>query len=173
MSRPKSKDSASEPEFWRVGSDPLSLLSRTRAQKQNPWTWAARNRGTGRWELTERVVVSGHLCTSRVLGRWAGGLGLELERAGEGARACLGLEGWRAGGLGRGRNGGQLAGGLEGWRSGCWWVWRVFGMPKLRNTGNTYTAKYRIRIGIDRTARLQPCLIFKSHEVRNNCNTFI
>ena len=28
--------------------------------------------------------------------------------------------------------------------------------PKLRNTGNTSTAKYRIRIGIDRTARLQP-----------------
>ena len=28
--------------------------------------------------------------------------------------------------------------------------------PKLRNTGNTSTAKYRTRIGIDRTARLQP-----------------
>ena len=29
--------------------------------------------------------------------------------------------------------------------------------PNLRNTGNTYTAKHRIRIGIDRTARLEPC----------------
>ena len=29
---------------------------------------------------------------------------------------------------------------------------------KLRNTGNTSTAKCRIRIGIDRTARLQPCI---------------
>ena len=29
--------------------------------------------------------------------------------------------------------------------------------PALRNTGNTKTAKYRIRVGIDRTARLQPC----------------
>ena len=47
----------------------------------------------------------------------------------------------------------------------CGWC-GVFGMayryrtePKLRNTGNTYTAKCRIRIGIDRTARLQPCLL--------------
>ena len=45
-----------------------------------------------------------------------------------------------------------------------WLVWCVFGMayryrtePNLRNTGNTYTAKHRIRIGIDRTARLEPC----------------
>ena len=52
-----------------------------------------------------------------------------------------------------------------GWRGGLLWlVWWVFGMacryrtePKLRNTGNTYTAKHRIRIGIDRTARLEPC----------------
>ena len=42
-------------------------------------------------------------------------------------------------------------------------MWWVFGMayryrtePKLRNTGNTHTAKHRICIGIDRTARLQP-----------------
>ena len=48
----------------------------------------------------------------------------------------------------------------------AWLVWLVscvFGMayryrtePKLRNIGNTYTARHRIRIGIDRTARLQP-----------------
>ena len=43
-----------------------------------------------------------------------------------------------------------------------WLVWWVFGIayryrtePKLRNTGNTYTAKHRIHIGIDRTTRLQ------------------
>ena len=30
--------------------------------------------------------------------------------------------------------------------------------PTLRNTGNTYTAKHRMHIGIDRTARTQPCL---------------
>ena len=60
-----------------------------------------RNRCTGRWELTERVVVSGHLCTSRVQGRWAGGLGLELEGGG----------GWR----GPERARGPGAGGLEGW----------------------------------------------------------
>ena len=58
-----------------------------------------------------------------------------------------------------GENGGVagVAGGL------VWLVWWVFGMayryrtePKLRNTGNTHTAKHRICIGIDRTARLQP-----------------
>ena len=63
---------------------------------------------------------------------------------------------------------GQRLAGRLGWRHwwGMWLVWRVFGMahryrtePKLHNTGNTYTTKYRIRIGIDRTARLQPCLL--------------
>ena len=76
----------------------------------------------------------------------------------------------------------QVAGGWEGEVAGGWLRWvggwlEVAGMvlgggvaglvgfgiayryrtePKLRNTGNTYTAKYRIRVGIDRTARLQP-----------------
>ena len=56
-------------------------------------------------------------------------------------------------------------------------MWRVFGIayrhrtePKLRNTGNTYIAKYRIRIGIDRTARLQPCLIYDSLYDTIHCN---
>ena len=55
-------------------------------------------------------------------------------------------------------------GGVAGVAGGLvWLVWWVFGMayryrtePKLGNTGNTYTAKHSIRIGIDRTARLQP-----------------
>ena len=44
-----------------------------------------------------------------------------------------------------------VAGGLVCW-SGGYLVWRIATEPKLRNTGNTYTAKHRIRIGIDRTA---------------------
>ena len=50
-----------------------------------------------------------------------------------------------------------------GWGVVCL-VWQVFGIayryrtePKLRSTGNTYAATHCIRIGIDRTARLQPC----------------
>ena len=58
----------------------------------------------------------------------------------------------------------QENGGVAGVAGGLvWLVWWVFGMayryrtePKLGNTGNTYTAKHSIRIGIDRTARLQP-----------------
>ena len=60
------------------------------------------------------------------------------------------------------------AGWLEWWLevvagvvAGEWWYgwsggYRYRTEPKLCNTGNTYTAKHRIRIGIDRTARLQP-----------------
>ena len=61
----------------------------------------------------------------------------------------------------------QENGGVSGGR--VWLVWWAFGMayryrtePKLCNTGNTYTAKHRIRIGIDRTARLQPCKLMFS-----------
>ena len=88
------------------------------------------------------------------------------------------MAGEQAGGWRQGR---WLEGGRGRWlEGGCRWVggWlEVAGMvlgggvaglvgfgiayryrtePKLRNTGNTFTAKYRIRIGIDRTARLQP-----------------
>ena len=98
-----------------------------------------------------------------------GGQGRRAGEEGRGGRE--GGEEGRGGGQGRRARmevvaGGwwQENGGVAGVAGGLvWLVWWVFGMayryrtePKLRNTGNTYAAKHRIRIGIDRTARLQP-----------------
>ena len=103
------------------------------------------------------------------VGGWRAGWWLEaggLHAAEEGGR-WLEKSGWR--GRGRWLEGGcrwvrgwlevagmVLGGGVAG-LVGFGIVYRYRTEPKLRNTGNTYTAKYRIRIGIDRTARLQPC----------------
>ena len=127
------------------------------------WLDAAEEGGSWLEKSGRREVAGGWL---QVAGGW-------LE---DGSRLVAGGSGWRRDGWRKVAGGweGEVAGGclqvgrgVAGWLEWCWvavWlVWWGFGIayryrtePKLRNTGNTYTAKYRIRIGIDRTARLQP-----------------
>ena len=113
------------------------------------------------WEGGWRQVAGGWL------EEWEGWVAREqaggwrwLDAAEEGGR-WLEAGGWRVGGGGgwrvaAGVAGMVLGGGVAG-LVGFGIAYRYRTEPKLHNTGNTYTAKYRIRIGIDRTARLQPC----------------
>ena len=107
----------------------------------------------GGW-LESRMVAGGSwLDAAEEAGGWrqvAGGRWLEAGGGGSGWRVAAGwLGGWlEVAGM-------VLGGGVAG-LVGFGIAYRYRTEPKLRNTGNTYTAKYRIRIGIDGTARLQP-----------------